>query len=338
MDEKIAEKSMRGGYFIFLGIFFERKKRIMAAGEARPGAKVHWCFTMNNPGAELLDFDPERLKYLVYQREVGESGTEHYQGYVILKRRGRLNAVQGLWQRSSHWTEARSSPAVNKLYCTKEEGRLEGPWEFGTIAGSGSGARSDVAGLCEFLKTHSVAEAVDEYPVEAMKFGRGMQFFKQELAKRERGNDFVKPDILVMWGDSGVGKSRKAREIDPELYQVPVHEAGTTWFDGYNGQETILLDDFNGGILYTQMLRLCDGYPLQVQVKGGFTILQHKRIIITSNKAPELWYKKAVVGEAEALQRRLYGFGKVVYFRLIGEEVVETNYERQPVPEPILFV
>lgn len=45
---------------------------------------VNWCFTINNPEG-LLDFDTlPPHKYCVYQEEIGENGTLHFQGYVII--------------------------------------------------------------------------------------------------------------------------------------------------------------------------------------------------------------------------------------------------------------
>jgi len=98
---------------------------------------------------------------------------------------------------------------------------------------------------------------------------------------------------------------------------------------------TILFDDFNGGMKYTQMLRFCDGYRLQVQTKGGFVTLNHRRIIITSNHPPEEWYKPDVQGKAEALLRRIYEFGNVIKFTVINDEVFDEEYPRRSIPIPL---
>jgi len=236
----------------------------------------------------------------------------------------------------AHWSVARGTATHNQAYCKKAEGRVDGPWEFGTPGGQG--VRKDLSYLCQELKTKKLSEVFNDHPDAAIKYGRGMKYFRCMVQSDDRGHGWRQPNVLVYWGDSGAGKSRRARLMDPELYNVPVHEGGTTWFDGYDGQKTILFDDFCGGMKYTQMLRFLDGYSLQVQTKGGFVTLNHELVIITSNKPPEEWYSYAVQGRAEALLRRLYEFGNVIKFsKFIVGDTVEFNdeeYPRHPVPEP----
>jgi len=108
--------------------------------------------------------------------------------------------------------------------------------------------------------------------------------------------------VAVYWGPPGCGKSRKCREIDPDLYSVhPSTEGNTVWFDGYQYEPTILFDDFYGGIKYEYLLQLLDGYPMRVQIKGGFVQRAWTRVLFTSNRRPIEWYG----GTAAALMRRI---------------------------------
>lgn len=102
----------------------------------------HWCFTWNNPDPEHYDGTlPVRpssvpVRYVVWQRERGESGTEHLQGYAELSQPVRLSAVRG-WLPSAHW-EPRAGPRDSaRDYCRKEDGRCAGPWEHGTFEQGG---------------------------------------------------------------------------------------------------------------------------------------------------------------------------------------------------------
>lgn len=59
---------------------------------------------------------------------------------------------------------------------------------------------------------------------------------------------------------------------------------GNLWLDGYHGQKTIIFDEFYGWIKYDLLLRICDRYPLQLPIKGGFVQCQATTFVFTSNK------------------------------------------------------
>ena len=91
-----------------------------------------WCFTINNPRigdnpALALDGCRDKIRYAVWQKERGESGTVHYQGFVLWKGRGRrMEGMKALFPRA-HLEVAKGRCVENRKYCTKAEGRIEGP-------------------------------------------------------------------------------------------------------------------------------------------------------------------------------------------------------------------
>lgn len=52
-----------------------------------------WCFTINNPKMGDNRVPDEKMTYMVVGEEVGENGTPHTQGFVILKSRTRRSAL-----------------------------------------------------------------------------------------------------------------------------------------------------------------------------------------------------------------------------------------------------
>jgi len=110
---------------------------------------------------------------------------------------------------------------------------------------------------------------------------------------------------LVYCGAAGTGKSRLAYEQFPDLYELPIGK--DLWFDGYQGQETVLFDDFDGQYPLSQLLKLFDNYYIrQVPIKGGFVWFNPKRIIITSNYNPQDWYDYTNrTRQAMGLRRRI---------------------------------
>lgn len=102
----------------------------------------HWVFTINNYTQDDVDhliFHTEpQSQYLVFGREVGESGTPHLQGFCSFKERKRFASVQVAIGPRAYVATARGSPAQASEYC-KKEGDYE---EFGDCP-SPQGKRSD---------------------------------------------------------------------------------------------------------------------------------------------------------------------------------------------------
>ena len=108
----------------------------MAAQEA---AAKRWCFTINNPTDDDKFWEnaeqQEQLEYLVVQYEVGEQGTPHYQGFLILKRRNRLTWLKKNMNDRAHWEKTRGTDQQAADYCRKDDTHPEGSlrFEWGTL-------------------------------------------------------------------------------------------------------------------------------------------------------------------------------------------------------------
>lgn len=83
----------------------------------RPKAK-HWCFTVNNYNEETIIPDRSEYEYMVIGKEVGESGTPHLQGYVVMKKQCLLSTMKKLIP-GAHLEVARGTPKAASDYCKK---------------------------------------------------------------------------------------------------------------------------------------------------------------------------------------------------------------------------
>lgn len=125
---------------------------------------------------------------------------------------------------------------------------------------------------------------------------------------RAIASDYAQPvaimrSCVVFWGNTGVGKSRRAwEEATMEAYPK---DPRTKFWCGYNGQKNVVIDEFRGGIDISHLLRWLDRYPVIVEIKGSSVVLKAEKIWITSNIPPRHWYPDLDVSTYEALERRL---------------------------------
>jgi len=274
-----------------------------------------WMFTLNNPDSDVLDTSP--YQFITWQRESGESGTPHLQGYVWLKKKTTLAGVKKLLP-TAHWEPRRGSHEEAVAYCNKEDTRVEGPWTEGEPPAQGK--RNDLHVVAKsILDGMPLSEVAQIYPVQYIHYHRGFNALR--LATTKHRDPTVAPDVTVYWGPTGTGKSRTAYEAAPEAYWLPQGK----WFDTYEGQETVIIDEFYGWLPYSFVLRLLDRYPMLVETKGGQLRFVSSRIIFTSNKPPWEWYD--VSFDQGPLERRI---SRILYCGALGEAPVPT-----PWPHPL---
>lgn len=143
-----------------------------------------------------------------------------------------------------------------------------------------------------------MVEISDEHFGAFLKYERGIRsYIGMHSEKRS-----WQPDVVVFWGATGTGKTRKVYEESPNVYS----HAGGMWFDGYIGQDEVLFDEFTGSSFQLPyLLKLLDRYPMQVPVKGGFVNWKPRKIYLTSNMDPRSWYANALEEHQAALRRRI---------------------------------
>ncbi len=246
----------------------------------------YWCFTLNNYTEEdeerlraLPDSHP-RVSFIQWGRETGESGTPHLQGYLELDRRLRLRQLRvgELLGPRVHCERRRGTAQEAKTY-TEKDGDFEA---HGSASVDQSGKRNDLGKIQEQIEAgSSELEIAQEYFSQWCYHRKSFAKYAQLIQTNGLRTDLK---IYVLWGESGVGKTRYVFGKYPDVFSVP--DPDLRWFDGYTGQETVLIDEYRGTADDSFLLKLFDIYPLQVAVKGSFVNWRPKRIFVTSNMQP----------------------------------------------------
>lgn len=240
---------------------------------------------------QLLGF-----KYLVYGRELCPTTLrEHLQGYIFFQNARALKTIKKKLP-GAHIEIAKGPPSANYAYCTKD-GDYE---EYGTRP-----LDQKEKGLAEKDRWREARLAAQEGRLDDVPDDI---FIRQYRAIKAIQKDYMvaPPDAeevtgVWIWGPAGVGKSRYAREKYPNSY----FKMANKWWDGYQGEETVIIDDIdvNHACLGYHFKIWGDRYAFRAETKGGALMLRPKKIVITSQFPPE-----AIWQDAETLSavRRRY--------------------------------
>lgn len=270
---------------------------------------------INNPSSEFK----KEIRYVVWQKELCPKTQKlHYQIYVQCHRSLDAPVVKKLFALTQDGDPEfqvkykKSKPLEARVYCMKEETRVEGPWEYGTFI-EGSGSRTDLAQGISLMDEGGISKLAQEMPELLIKYPRGMTVTYQERKKvqlQNRNRDFIK--VVVIHGTTGVGKSHLATEISRLLDDGPYYSLEQPGFnrpmywDGYDGHKILIIDEFKGWIPIGKMLRYLDKYAIQLDQRGTTTWAEFHTIIILSNFTVEEWYPQLDQTRLDALKRRIH--------------------------------
>lgn len=192
-----------------------------------------WCFTLNNPEVQFANEEFEALgaRYVVFQEETVNQ--RHWQGYIEMPAPVRFSKFATYFP-GAHWEVAHGTGVQCKEYCTKEESRTAGPWEFGVL-GKGAGSRSDLLALRDAVKSGKRGIELfddDGTAASAIKYGRGVE---QMVAAYTV--PVARPDVVVTlhFGPPGTGKTYCCHSADAYFYDG---NANGFW-NGYTGQKKV---------------------------------------------------------------------------------------------------
>lgn len=274
----------------------------------------YWMFTINNP--ELTNeqlvarFTQSRqFRFVVFQLERGDEGTLHFQGTPIFQENrsllvpifppnstllgylGLLNEralvfIRRNYSDTAHWERRRGSHRQALTYVTKEDTRVDGPWEAGDVpVDAGQGTRTDISTAITALQEGGLRAAVDQAPEVIVRYPSGIKLYYSLLPPPAP----APKEIVLHYGPSGSGKTRYVYDNHDagEIYKKAPH---SKWFDGYLDHPILVMDEFTGWVTLDYLLSLIDRYPHQCETKGGTVWLRSNIIYFTTTTHPALWF------------------------------------------------
>lgn len=227
-----------------------------------------WCFTSFDTDKEL-GFEKDNCRYIIYGRErCPTTNREHYQGFAIFKRTCRMpKAKQWLGgQNGVHLDPRRGTRDEARDYCIKD-GDV---FEWGVFDGITK----------EDLFNKPIGFIKENYKEFYCRYHKGLEKLQP------KGDKWRKVEVIHIQGEPGTGKTRMVMEMD-SVYKI---DAPYKWFDGYEGEEILLIDDYKRGMIDRGLfLNLLDGYRLRLETKGSHTWALWSKVYITSNYDTASW-------------------------------------------------
>lgn len=282
--------------------------------------KRRYVGTLNNYDQTVIDayqfFVKKHCTYAVSGAEIApKTGTPHLQIYMEFKNAITMINIQKKMGVKFWMAYSRGSPKAAAGYCKKGPGPFpddikyekffsrtmeepedwQQPFEYGII--SQQGKRTDICHITEKLVDGqiTIAQVAQQHPSEFVKYHKGFQALRSHLFEPRSLSS--PPDVIVLHGPTGTGKSRDALtkywpELKHYVWSPNNNGSNQSWWDGYDGEDYIILDEFRGNMPWTMLLSLLDRNECRLPVKGGFVQCQASKFVITSPLPPQMWYKK----------------------------------------------
>lgn len=308
----------------------------------------NWVFTKQLSDAEVDQLehttnhpfhfeDGPNVRYCVYQEEIAPStGKHHLQGFISVKKACRLAAIKKILGEAH--IEIAHDVQASITYCKKSETRHHGPWEFGEIPQSHQGQRTDLDGLWQAVKEKKRAKELLEEDPKVARFEKAIKFMKFTHTEDQSDRTDAPLNVIVNWGPTGTGKTwsaikNTANNKDYYILDMPPSKTSAIWFDGYDGQDTLIIDDFDDHLIPISFLkRLLDNYKLKLPIKGAFAWATYHTVVITTQWQPDKWYLGEPERDRDAIFRRLK---RIFNFPDQSEHTsVETDIHGSSAPPP----
>lgn len=238
-----------------------------------------WIFTTFTIGEQhkkqILEID---CKFVEFQlEETPTSQIQHYQGYIIFENAKSGRAVKKLLPGQSHIENMRGNVQQNKVYCSKERTKIEGPWSAGdrpATAGKLLGSKKKAKDPMENLEYHDWQQEIIDI-IEEEADTRKIYWYHE--AEGGVGKSVFTKHLVLKYGAVVCNGSAKdmmyfisSQKQWPTIVVFDVPRAKSKDFLSYEGIEKIK-----------------DGCFLSTKYESGMCVYDPPHVICFANWAPD---------------------------------------------------
>jgi hypothetical protein len=230
----------------------------------------------------------------VYSEEAGATtGYQHYQVFAYWEGKTTGSRVRSLF--SDAHVEPAGKPAIAcAAYCSKDRTHISGPYWLGAYDAV-PGMRPTTEQTVRRDKFDAAQEMISkgwryedflndgEWMTWGLRHRQAIQDLTLARNARLYGEHDREISVDYIHGPAGSGKTSATLDLYGRR-DVFMADLGSAFpFDGYSGEEVLLLDDFRSSIIFNDLLRILDRYPLRVNVKGSHSWACWTKVIMSAN-------------------------------------------------------
>lgn len=298
-----------------------------------------WQITLNFRNKKQIDHATIKIElsaikpiqYYCMADEIGlKEQTPHIHIFIACSSPVRFSTIKRHFP-DGHIEQARGSCEENKAYVeksgkwkndSKSDTSIKGTFEeWGEMPIEWQGARSDLDFLYQLVKDgKSNYEILEENPEYLLRL-TDIERVRQTVKAEEFRTIFRDMEVTYIWGRTGTGKTRYVMEQQgyAAVYRVTEYEHP---FDGYAGQETLVLDEYRSQLKISELLNLLDGYPLELRCRYANKTACFTKVYIISNLSLQAQYPIIQCEQPETWQALLRRIHHIIEYRP-KEEIYE---------------
>lgn len=234
------------------------------------------------------DWKDPRLIYAIFGKEkTPTTDRTHWQGYIELSYKVRATTVKKWFKGNPRLSmEPIKNREAARAYCMKDATWKEwGTWRENVK--TPNKYREIANNLNSGTKT--IENIMDEEPLFYCRYKNGLErlAFRSD---RDKAKEFREMEVSCYYDPSSMDALKKAYKDHPDNYRIV---DGEQWWDGYEGEDVLIIDNWTGDWKRKKMDDLIAGKPkTKLPIKNGFKWAKFTKVIVIAKENPEDngWY------------------------------------------------